>query len=113
MLTWLLLACLRAESPPPDALTAMRALPLVVTRHANCRMRCRGVDEADVAAVLAVGMLVPERSRDDGECPSHAVEGPARDGRPLRVVVAACADETRLVTAIDLSSSDDSDCDCP
>ncbi len=65
-------------------------------------MDCRKVDEAEARAVLRTGRLDPARSRDDGPCPSHAIEGPGSDGHRLRVVFAACPAETRLVTAIDL-----------
>lgn len=136
MPTWLLalaLACTTgspsgegtttASSPPPPTPPSVSApaaasplqarmldRPLDITRHGACRMDCRKVDEAEVRAVLAEGRLDPERTRTDGSCPSHAIEGEGSDGHRLRVVFAECADETRVVTAIDLD--EDWPCDC-
>lgn len=95
----------------PSIQVQMARLPLELTRHGTCRMACRGVDLDEVRSVLADGTLIPERTRTDGPCPSHAVEGRGTDGHRLRVVYAACADETRVVTAIDLDA--DPPCDCP
>lgn len=105
-------ACVGEAVPPTRGVLAeLAARPLVLTRHGACRMACRGVDEADLRAVLARGTLIPERTRTDGQCPSHAVEGRGADGDRLRLVFAACPAETRLVTAIDLDH--DGPCDCP
>ena len=85
--------------------------PLAYTRHAECRMGCRQVTVAEVESVLATGEWKPERSRTDGACPSHALEGKGTDGHALRIVFAACEDETRVVTAIDLDQDWPCDCD--
>jgi hypothetical protein len=74
-------------------------------------MACRHLDEAEVRQILAEGTRDPARTRTDGRCPSHALEGRTRDGQRARVVFAACPDETRVVTAIDLDT--DWPCDCP
>jgi len=119
LLLWTaLLACVGGEvaqvpgptAPDGDPRAAMAAQPLVYTRHARCRMGCREVSEAEVVALLREGRWVPERTRLDGECPSHALEGRSADGQELRVVYAACAGETRVVTAIDLG--EDHPCSC-
>ena len=91
-----------------DPVESMRKAPVVLTRHARERMACRHIDRAEIESVLATGRYVPERTRTDGPCPSHALEGPDSEGGPLRVVFAACPGETRVVTAIDLD--DDFDC---
>ncbi len=80
----------------------MRDRPLVETRHGACRMACRHIDRAEVEGVLATGTRDPSRTRADGPCPSHALEGTTRDGQRARVVLAACPDETRIVTVVDL-----------
>ncbi len=105
----LFLACF-APSSTDDPIAAMRSKKVVLTRHARCRMGCRHIDRAEVDAVLASGRYVPERTRNDGECPSHALEGPDSEGGPLRVVFADCPGEARVVTVIDLD--DDFECDC-
>lgn len=109
-----LLACVGssvADRAPvaPLPLAEMRARPVVYTRHARCRMDCRHIDEQEVAAVLATGRHDPSRTRK-GPCTSHALEGPDSDGGPLRIVFAACAKETKVVTVIDLDDSFPCDC---
>ena len=119
LLLLLALACSGPPSAPAPSEEAaasplqaeMLSRPLDVTRHGACRMACRRVDHDEVLAVLRAGRLDPSRTRTDGACPSHAIEGAGTDGHRLRIVFAACADETRVVTAIDLD--EDWPCDCP
>jgi hypothetical protein len=73
-------------------------------------MDCRHISSAEVDEVLREGTRDPARTRTDGPCPSHALEDHMADGRELRVVFAECADETRVVTVIDLDR--DWDCAC-
>ena len=103
-----------APAPEPETepaqdvdptVASMRAQPLTYTRHGACRMECRKIDEAEVQAILEQdGVLKPERTRTDGDCPTHALEGETRDGQNVRIVFAACADKTKVVTAIDLDT---------
>ena len=74
-------------------------------------MGCRHFDLAEVKDVLANGQWIPERTRTDGRCPSHAIEGTTRDGQRARMVFAACDTKTRLVTAIDLDTDWNCTCD--
>ncbi len=98
-------------APTADPIIAgLQAQPLVATRHGECRMGCRHIDEAEVRHVLSTGAIDPDRTRTDGSCPSYAVEGTTPDGVNARVVLAGCADETRIVTVIDLDT--DHDCVC-
>ena len=93
------------------AIEAMRQQPIGYTRHGECRMECRDISKDEVEAILQRdGKLNPERTRLDGECPSHALEGKTADGQEVRIVFAACRDETRVVTAIDLVK--EWPCDC-
>ena len=73
-------------------------------------MDCRHISMAEVQRVLAEGRWNRDRTRNNGECPSHALEGPDDEGGPLRIVFAACPDVTKVVTAIDLD--DDHPCRC-
>lgn len=106
-----------AAEPAPEPSAAsplqaeMLARPLDITRHGACRMDCRKVDAGEVRAVLRDGTLDPSRTRNNGACPSHAIEGTGTDGHRLRVVFAECSDETRLVTAIDLDQDWPCRCD--
>lgn len=96
----------------PSALQAdLLARPLAITRHGACRMDCRKIDRGEVEAVLRSGRVEPDRTRTDGPCPSHAIAGAGTDGHRLRVVFAACPDETRVVTAIDLDQDWPCACD--
>ena len=74
-------------------------------------MDCRQVSEDEVLLVLKEGVLDPSRTRLHGACPSHALHATTADGQDLRVVFAACAEQTRVVTAIDLSADHDCECD--
>lgn len=105
-MTLLLLGCFTAE---PPAAPAWRDHPVVYTHHARERMDCRQVTEDEVLAVLKDGVLDPSRTRNDGECPSVALEATSADGQELRVVFAQCEGENRVVTAIDLGA--DHGCD--
>ena len=70
--------------PPPLPAAPARELaewqrqPLSLTRHGRCRMSCRHFDRGEVEQFLKEGTLVPERTRLDGACPSHALEGTTR-----------------------------------
>ncbi|MEO0603731.1 MAG: DUF4258 domain-containing protein [Myxococcota bacterium] len=112
---WWLVACGSFDIPldpevietpeaPASAVEPWRGRRLTLTRHGRCRMGCRQFDRAEVEQILREGRRIPERTRLDGRCPSHALEGTTRDGQRARMVFAACATETRLVTAIDLGT---------
>ena len=94
-----------------EVVQEMRGKPLDLTRHGECRMACRHIDLDEVRAILdGDGQRDPARTRLDGDCPTHALEGETDDGQTVRIVYAACAGETRVVTAIDLDT--DWPCDC-
>ena len=91
---------------------SMAALPLVLTKHGQCRMDCRNISLEEVRGVLLNGQLNLAKSEpDDQPCPAYAVEGHTDDGQQVRIVFAACERETRVVTAIDLSQEYACDCD--
>lgn len=100
-----------AVAAPADPLATMRANPLRITRHGECRMACREFDREEVQAFLEGAEWNPDRTRNDGACPSHALEGTTRDGQNARMVFAACDRVTKLVTAIDLDTEHHCDCD--
>ena len=92
-----------ATSRRADTLDAMRANPLRYTRHARCRMECRHISEAEVGEILhGAGRLDPSRTRTDGQCPSHALEGETSDDQRVRIVYAQCPTSTKVITVIDL-----------
>ena len=76
---------------------------VVYTRHAHCRMGCRHITSDEVEQIITIGTVNKAQS-DPGDkpCPSIALEGHTREGQHLRIVVATCGDELRIVTCIDL-----------
>lgn len=108
---WSILACSTFAPPTETVQQQLAARPLELTRHGRCRMDCRFVDRGEVEHVLAKGTLDPSRTRDDGRCPSYAIEGRGTDGHRLRIVFAGCPDVTRVVTAIDLDQDHPCRCD--
>jgi hypothetical protein len=76
---------------------------VVYTRHARCRMGCRHITTGEVEQIIATGTVNKAKS-DPGDkpCPSIALEGHTRQGQHLRIVVATCGEELRIVTCIDL-----------
>jgi hypothetical protein len=115
----LFFACLPAENTAErtpvigdETVADMRKKPLVYTHHGTCRMACRAIDEAEVTDILhRSGTRDPARTREDGECPSHALEGRTDDGQNVRIVYAGCPDKTLVITAIDLDTEWPCDCD--
>ncbi len=106
------------ELPPPvgdiddESITLeYRGKPLRITQHGRCRMECRYISRADVAGLLNTAREDVARSRpDDSPCPSRAYQGYAEGNRLIRMVIAECTDEARLVTVIDLRR--EFDCAC-
>ena len=86
--------------------------PLQFTKHANCRMECRGITEEEIILVLEEGDINFSKSKVRGKpCPTYAIEGNTEDGQFVRIVFAKCDSITRVVTAIDLGVKHDCDCD--
>jgi hypothetical protein len=89
---------------------------LEYTKHGECRMKCRNINEEEVKAVLKSGKINYDKSNvHDTPCGTYAVEGNTADGQNIRVVIADCDTISRVVTAIDLSHDDaetNNGCDC-
>ena len=92
-----------SDSPPTPA--------FVVTKHAACRMECRHISRADIDMVLERGVLNERKSDLEGRpCPTFAYEGPNQSGEQLRVVLAECPQEERVVTVINLEKKFNCNC---
>ena len=77
-----------------------------------CRMKCRGVTEAEIKQILKIGKVNYDKSEvHDFPCPLYAIEGSTADGQSLRVVIVDCDTISSVVTVIDLRSDKDT-CDC-
>ena len=91
-------------------LSRLRNKPMRYTRHGECRMECRHINEDEVREILNHGTIAHDRTRRDGRCPTYAVEGTTSEDQRVRIVYGDCERETRLITAIDLG--EDWDCEC-
>lgn len=85
---------------------------LELTKHGECRMKCRNITLDEIKQVLQSGKINYDKSEPrDTPCGTYAVEGNTADGQNVRIVIADCDTISRVVTAIDLRSETDS-CDC-
>lgn len=85
---------------------------LEYTKHGECRMECRGIDETEIKQVLKIGKINYDKSEVHASpCGKYAVEGVTPDGQSVRIIIADCDSISRLVTAIDLNLETDT-CQC-
>jgi len=89
---------------------------LELTKHGECRMKCRNITLDEIKAVLQSGKINYDKSEvHDKPCGTYAVEGKTTDGQNVRIVIADCDTISKVVTAIDLDPGyrEESDtCDC-
>lgn len=84
---------------------------LSFTKHAQCRMACRGITEAEIREVLAEGKINAGKSDpNDAPCPTYAIEDRVKDGQLLRIVFGICVQKIKVITCIDLEQEHDCDC---
>ncbi len=86
---------------------------LVLTKHAQCKMDCRKINLEEIKEVISKGKINAKKSEPQKKpCPVLAIEGvTSRDKRKLRVVIAACKEESKIITVIDLNQKvDDISC---
>ena len=100
------------KSPSEVIHGKLQSQHLEYTKHAQCRMQCRSITEAEIKAILQTGEVNYSKSQvHDKPCPSYALEGTTADGQQVRIVFAECDDVTKVITAIDLGTEHDT-CDC-
>jgi hypothetical protein len=85
---------------------------LVYTKHGKCRMECRQITADEIREIVLNGTVNHQKSNPaDKPCPTVAYEGiSTRDRQHIRVVLADCGDQLKVVTVIDLKQ--DHSCDC-
>lgn len=108
------LAIYKMRSWEPKRREAFDRTParLEFTRHALCKMSCRGISKQDVREVMKKGIINFNKSDlRDRPCPSFALQGFTSDKENLRVIFAQCNGTTRVVTCYNLRNN--TDCDCP
>lgn len=86
--------------------------PLIVTKHARCRMDCRKIDPYEVQEVINLNVINRQKSKpaSKGRCKSIAYEGRTRDGQRTRIVVGDCEDDPIVITVIDLDTKHNCAC---
>jgi hypothetical protein len=85
--------------------------PLVYTKHARCRMECRHINEQEIHDVIEENNINERKSNAAGNpCPTDAYEGFSKEGQHLRIVIAKCEANWKVVTCIDLEH--EFECDC-
>ena len=90
---------------------AFRHQQIYYTKHAQCRMDCRSIDESEVKEILQTGEINYSKSDMKSKpCPKYAVEGTTHDGQHVRIIVGNCNTQASIVTVIDLNN--DVECDC-
>lgn len=90
---------------------AFRHQRIYYTKHAQCRMDCRNIDESEVIEILKEGAINYSKSDLKSKpCPKYAVEGTTHDGQHVRIIVGNCNTQASIVTVIDLEK--EFECDC-
>ncbi|RYY89456.1 MAG: DUF4258 domain-containing protein [Chitinophagaceae bacterium] len=102
----------RWHEPAPREALDRHPEKIYYTRHARCRMDCRHISEADIRSILERGVVnLGKSDRRDRPCPTLAVQGETGAGESIRVILAQCPDETRIITCYNLRR--EYECDCP
>lgn len=83
---------------------------LIFSKHAQCRMDCRKIDEAEVKAILKNGKINHKKIQSDKRGKTYPVEGFTKDKQHVRIVFAPKGDALVVVTVIDLET--EWKCDC-
>ena len=84
-----------------------------VTKHAQCRMDCRHINNKEIMEVLLQDNINHNKTQaaTGNKCPSYAYEGQTTTGKKLRIVMADCDKNGKLVTVIDLKNDFNCTCD--
>src|SRR6476646_9063821 len=79
------------KTPASAKLEELSHQSLVLTEHGECRMKCRGITEAEIKEVLNTGKINYDKSKvHDSPCGTYAVEGKTTGGQSLRIIIADC-----------------------
>jgi hypothetical protein len=85
---------------------------LYYTRHARCRMDCRHISEEEIKEILSKGIIHLNKSNLRARpCPTFALQGRTRSGESIRVILAQCPEETKVITCYNLEQ--EFSCHCP
>ena len=82
------------------------------SRHAQCRMDCRQISQAEVKEIMTEGKINYKKSDlKSAGCPRYALEGRTTDEQRVRIIFAQCDDSTVVVTVIDLDKEHICNCE--
>ena len=86
---------------------------ITYSKHAQCRMACRHIDDSEVGEILHNGKINYTKSDLKGnDCQKkYAVEGITHDQQRVRIIFAPCSAEMTVVTVIDLGKEWPCSCD--
>ena len=102
----------RWHEPVPREALDRHPARIAYTRHARCRMDCRHISEADIRSVLERGVInLAKSDARERPCPTLAVQGETAGGESIRVILAQCPSETRIITCYNLHK--EFECHCP
>ncbi len=86
------------------------ATKIIFSKHAQCRMDCRKIDESEVKEILKNGTINHKKIQNDKRGKTYPVEGFTHDKQHVRIVFAPKDDGLVVVTVIDLDT--EWKCDC-
>ncbi|MEJ7627547.1 MAG: DUF4258 domain-containing protein [Ferruginibacter sp.] len=78
---------------------------IVYSKHAQCRMLCRNIDEYEVKEIIQKGKVRYDKirsSKSSKRDPLYPLEGITSDGQKVMVVVASHHNKIYIITVIDL-----------
>ncbi|MCO6498189.1 MAG: DUF4258 domain-containing protein [Chitinophagaceae bacterium] len=85
---------------------------LVFTKHAECRMDCRQIDESEIKEIIRNGKLNQDKSgKSDRGDYTYALEGVSHDNQTIRIVVTPQDNGLLVITVIDLKKEWACNCD--
>ena len=112
LIFFLLFILKRWHEPEPKEAFNRHPQHLVYTHHALCRMNCRHIDSMEINEIIEKGVINLNKSnRRDHPCPTFALQGRTTSGESIRVIVAQCNAETKVITCYNLEH--EFECDCP
>jgi Domain of unknown function (DUF4258) len=87
------------------------ATQIIYSKHAQCRMACRHIDESEVKEIYENGILNSSKIQEDERGKTYPLEGQTHDHQNVRIVFAPKSSTTvEVVTCIDLDT--EWPCDC-
>lgn len=112
LIFFLLFILKRWHEPQAKEMFNRHPAHLIYTRHAQCRMQCRHIDSVEINEIIEKGVINLNKSNKyDRPCPTFALQGFTHNGEDIRVIVAQCNTETRIITCYNLKQ--DFECHCP